>query len=317
MKKIAKRLLYPFEKYLFIELLWLSGKYFKKARHLDTYPKLGNIFKQSLYLVNNKLKIVRKDLSYASEYENIQKILKKIPNDLNFLVDIGASDGITQSSTVKFILDNNFKGVLFELSPENFAKLAFVYSDRDSINLVRAKVTPTNVVGLFGSLQIPRDFTLLNLDIDSYDLDVANALLNGGFRPKVISMEINEVFPPNIEFEVKYFEDHMYQGDKFYGCSAASAHKALAKHGYSLIEIHGNNGFFVHNSYASGFATRGLFELWTQGYRNLSNRKQLFPWNEPFNFLLTDANSMCEFKIRSMFKAYEGKYHLEVADTAI
>ncbi len=263
------------------------------------------------------MKIVRSDLSYASEFEIIQKILKEIPDDLKFLVDIGASDGITQSSTIKFILDNNFKGVLFELSPENFAKLAFVYSNRESVNLVRVKVTPTNIVGLFSSLQVPKEFTLLNLDIDSYDLDVLNTVLDGGFRPKVISLEINEVFPPNIEFEVKYFEDHMYNGDKFYGCSAASAHKALAKRGYTLVEIHGNNAFFVYNSYTSGFATRSLFELWTQGYRNLPNRKELFPWNDEFEFLLTDSASICIEKITSLFKSYEGRYHIEVADTAI
>lgn len=171
------------------------------------------IYRQSILLIVNKLKIIRTDNSYLGEFQVIQEIIDKISAHNKYLVDIGASDGITQSSTVKLLIDFGYSGLLLESNSESFSKLAFMYNSKNDIKLAKNKITPDNVVSLMQGFEVPRDFHLLNLDIDSYDLEVLRSLLKSGFLPKIISMEINPIFPPNIEFEVKFFNDQSWRGD--------------------------------------------------------------------------------------------------------
>ena len=59
-------------------------------------------------------------------------------------------------------------------------------------------------IGVLRTISMSSDF--LNLDIDSYDLEVMKKILEKNFRPKVISMEINEKIPPPIYFAAKFNE---------------------------------------------------------------------------------------------------------------
>jgi hypothetical protein len=284
------------------------------ARSKSNYPKLHLIFRHVIELTANKLKIIRKDNSFAGETQAIQNILSKIGDHSPYLVDIGASDGITQSSTVKFLVDYKYSGLLFEYEPKNFSKLAFLYNDRIDVTLTKAKITPNNIVKFMESYDVPQDFSLLNLDIDSYDLEVLRSLLFGGFNPKVISMEINEIFPPNIEFEVGYSADHFWQGDHFFGCSVASAEKTLRTLGYSLVEIEYNNAFFVSNSLTDKFDLKlNIFELYDQGYRNKIDRKSKFTGNSDVEYLLTASPKECGEKLKTLFLKYEGKFSLNIS----
>jgi hypothetical protein len=307
-----KAVLSPLNKFVALEFVWLFAKYFCSKK--ENYPNINLIFRRSIDSIINKLKIVRIDNSFAGETPTLQKILKKIEYQDSYLVDIGASDGITQSSTVKFLIGHNYSGLLLEFEPKNFSKLAFLYDDRNDICLAKIKITPNNIVQVMKSYAVPQDFTLLNLDIDSYDLEVLRSLLMGGFSPKVISMEINEIFPPNIEFEVIYSPDHSWQGDHFMGCSVASAQKTLESLNYSLVEIQYNNAFFVNNSiaYKSDF-NRNIFDLYDQGYRNKIDRKSKFHGNSDVEYLLSASPKECEEKLRTLFLQYEGKYLLKIS----
>jgi hypothetical protein len=309
----TKKILSPLNKFIAVEFVWLFAKYIVQRRKMNSYPKINLIFRRSIELIVNRLKIIRADNSFAGETLAIQNILNKIDDQCHYLVDIGASDGITQSSTVKFLVDCNYSGLLFEYEPRNFSKLAFLYDDRNDITLSKTKITPNNIVQLLKSYVVPKDFTLLNLDIDSYDLEVLRSLLVGGFYPKMISMEINEIFPPNIEFEVNYCADHSWQGDHFFGCSVSSADKTLRSLGYSLVEIEYNNAFFVSNSVTDKFdLTRNIFELYDQGYRNKPDRKSKFSGNSDVEYLLNASSKECDEKVRALFSKYEGKFSLNI-----
>ena len=308
-----KYILGPLNKFLALEFVWLMVKYLVQRKNKDTYPKLHSIFTRIIELTVNKLKIIRTDNSFAGETQAIQNIVSKIGDHPHYLVDIGASDGITQSSTVKFLVDYEYSGLLFEYEPKNFSKLAFLYNDRSDVALTKAKITPNNIVNFMKSHAVPQDFSLLNLDIDSFDLEVLRSLLVGGFNPKIISMEINEIFPPNIEFEVGYSAEHSWQGDHFFGCSVALADKTLRSLGYSLVEIEYNNAFFVSNSVADKFdLTRNIFELYDHGYRNKPDRKSKFSGNSDVEYLLTASPKECDEKVRALFLKYEGKFSLNI-----
>ena len=47
----------------------------------------------------------------------------------------------------------------------------------------------------------------LNIDIDSYDLEVLVTILENSYKPDIVSIEINEKIPPPIYFKVTYDEN--------------------------------------------------------------------------------------------------------------
>ncbi len=310
--KIVRKTLAPLSKHLIFRFLWSSMRYSTKRKNLIGVVGILSVLRASVEIVINRFNLARSENSFANEFKTIERLVSKISEHNHYLVDIGASDGITQSSTVKFLFERNYSGLLIEYNPVSFSKLAFLYDSRSDITLTKIKVTPLNVVGLMESLEVPRDFSFLNIDIDSFDLEVLRSLLGGGFLPKLISMEINEIFPPKFVFEVLYSVDHSWSGGHFFGCSIAAARKALNELGYSLVEIEFNNAFFVRNDISEGFdLDRTLDRAYAEGYAEKGERKSMFPWNHDVEFLQTATFQEGEIKIRELFKNYQGKYILQ------
>jgi hypothetical protein len=184
----------------------------------------------------------------------------------------------------------------------HFAMLAFVYNSRNDVSLTKTKITPENIVKLMDGLNVPKAFDFLNIDIDSYDLSILRTLLNGGFKPNLISMEKNEIFPPYLEFEVLFDVNQIWSKDHFFGCSIASASKALNNFGYKLAHIEYNNAFFIKENLQNRFElTRTIFEMYNQGYRDKPDRKSKFPNNQDVECLLDFSADAGVQKIRDLF----------------
>lgn len=307
-----KRILSPLEKFLIIETVWLMLKYAKNRRREKNLKSLHWLIQKSTEMFTNRLKIVRKENSFAGEGKVLQKTMNKLGISGGYLVDIGAADGIRQSSTSEFLKQNTWKGSLFELNPESFSRLAFLYCSSDSVSLAKIKVTPDNVVKIFEGVEVPQAFEYLNIDVDSYDLSILRALLDAGYKPEIISMEINEKFPPNIYFEVLYTEDHFWSGDHFFGCSLAAAYETLSERGYSLIELEYNNAIFVTSEICVNEESYGgLKKAYERGYLMKPHRKQLFPWNSDIEVIQhMDSSDSIEY-LMAKFATYNGKYRLE------
>jgi hypothetical protein len=279
-----------------------------------TLKPINRLMRSAIQIFVNRLKVVRKENSFASEGKILQETMNKLGISSGYLVDIGAADGIRQSSTSEFLRQTNWRGTLFELSPESFARLAFLYSSSEAVNLVKIKVTPENVVQLFQGMQVPNSFEYLNIDVDSYDLSILRELLDAGYKPSIISMEINEKFPPNIYFEVLYSSEHFWHGDHFFGCSLTAAHEALSMRGYSLDNLQYNNAIFIQNSRNPGFDV-DLKTIYEKGYLKNKDRMQLFPWNQDVEVLQTLDGPRSEIFINDLFHPYSGRYRLEQRTT--
>jgi hypothetical protein len=103
------------------------------------------------------------------------------------------------------------------------------------------KVSPMNVAGLLRDAELPVDFDLLKIDIDSIDGPVLCELLKAGYRPNVIQMEVNNDIPPPFKFAVLYHRLH-YTYDSvgqfgFYGCSLGFVEDVAARYGYELLQL--------------------------------------------------------------------------------
>ena len=194
-----------------------------------------------------------------------------------------------------------------------FKKMNFLYKNFNNTHLSNSKVTPENVIYLLKEFDVPENFDLLNLDIDSYDLFVVKGLLDS-FQPKIISMEINEKIPPPIYFTVTYDEKHFYKGDDFYGCSLQAAYEELNKFNYKLHSLLYNNAFFISSEISANQSELSITEIYKNGYVDKPDRTEKFSYNKDKDVLLEmDKNSAVDF-INNLFKNYDGKYLIELRD---
>lgn len=255
------------------------------------------------------------DTSFAGETEAISKaLLLTGRQDGGWCVDLAASDGVIQSSTLP-LFRSGWKGLAIEMDGRRFSSLAFIYADFADVALARARVTPHNVGSLFEALRVPPNFDVFNLDIDSYDLAVLTALLESGFRPGIISMEINEKIPPPLHFSVLYSDSHFWRGDHFFGCSITAATHALAAQDYGLLLVAYNNAIFVDLSLVdSSFKSLTAEQAWTEGYLDRHDRTRLFPWNSNVEKALTLSPLEAKAFFDELFEPYKGQYELCLED---
>jgi hypothetical protein len=222
-------------------------------------------------------------------------------------VDIAACDGITNSNTLSFF-EEGWRGLAVEADPASFSQLARTYRRFPRVVLLRAWVTPGNVVALLASADIPEEFTFLNLDLDSYDHYVLDPLLDR-YRPRIVCAEINEKIPPPIRFTVRFRDDHVWNADHFYGQSISKLHELGVRHGYSLVDLHYNNAFLVPDEL--GVPSLDPEDAYRVGYLERPDRLDVFPWNadmEELHGLSTDEQLAF---VRLKFADYEGRYELD------
>jgi hypothetical protein len=257
------------------------------------------------------------DRSHAGEAAHLGRVLERCGISSGFVVDLAAGDGVSQSSTLFLFRDAAWRGLAVELDATRFRRLAHAYRSFGDARLVQCKATPESVEELLVSQGVPTDFEVLNLDLDSYDLSVAEALLRS-FRPRVISMEVNEKIPPPVHFAVCYDPDHVWREDHFYGCSLAAAAGLVKPHGYVLESLQYNNAFFVEAGTAAGrFDDQPVAQAYERGYRDRPERKELFPWNHDMEDLQHLAPDAVVRALRERFRMYEGKFVAEVRDPAM
>lgn len=271
--------------------------------------------KNTLKSITNKLgyKIVNlrhleaaEGSSNLEEDKIIKKYTKQFTNIQKYCVDIGASDGINMSNTHQ-LFKSKWKGLAVECDQDKFYKLADSFKNFD-VDLAKTFVTPDNVLNMFESFDVPKDFGLLSLDIDGYDYYVLEKILEE-YKPSIICAEINEKIPPPIKFTVKYKKGYFWNNSHFYGQSLAMLDELCVANNYNLAEVHYNNAFYVSNKLLK--RKMSVEEGYNTGYKNKKDRKEKFPWNSEFDEILElDTKAQKKF-INNKFRQYNGKYILK------
>jgi hypothetical protein len=294
---------------------------FIRFLHILRFRILGKSDKNSFKIMDRLVDMLLLKLAATDgldletgESSYLHQVVHNLGMKNGYVVDIAASDGFTQSPTLGFY-KMGWSGLAVEMDTEKFSKLSFLYSDFDKVSLARAKITPSNILEMLKAFSCPKEFSILNLDIDSYDLFVAEALLTNGFRPQIISMEINEKIPTGVNFSVLYDENHFWKGDHFYGCSLDAAASLVKPFNYSLIGLEYNNAFFVVTDLASGnYKDLTTKEAYESGYVYRKDRKLKFPHNiDVESWLELDTQPLVNI-MNEYFKGYEGKYLLKESD---
>jgi hypothetical protein len=273
---------------------------------------LKNSILYKLYDLMVHFKLSKKiDNSYAGEFLRLKKVIDIFGIKTGFVVDIAASDGVSQSCTLDFFKNNNWDGLAVEMDPKKFYKLSFAYEKFSNTRLFRYKVTPNNVTYILRAAEVPNDFTILNLDIDSYDYFIMKNILESGYKPIIITMEINEKIPPPIHFAVNYTDEHIWSGDHFYGCSLTAAVSLIKPYGYILESLEYNNAVFIRSDYSKDlFEDLDTLFAYNKGYKNKDDRKDLFPWNKDLEYILDTKPEETLLFINKYFEKYIDKFTL-------
>tara|TARA_Y100000816_G_C26087136_1_gene573842 strand:- start:106 stop:1005 length:900 start_codon:yes stop_codon:yes gene_type:complete len=267
-----------------------------------SYWKLDRISKKNI------------DFSGHGETQAVKQYLKNDSLDFNYFVDIGASDGVSSSSTLEFAKMPNWHGLSIEYDDNKFSKLQYVYRKYKNISLANKKVTPDSIVDILLDYEVPKNFSFLNIDIDSYDLEVSKSLFQLGYRPDIVSIEINEKIPPPIYFNVKYDQEHFWQGDHFFGCSLTAAVEEFSQFDYLLAEFRLNNAIFVNLIKFPELTPKNASIAYDEGYKSIKNRKELFKYNHDVEILHELNNDEKIVFINNLFKKYKNMYELKIGD---
>lgn len=100
-------------------------------------------------------------------------------------------------------------------------------------------VTPDMVLDLLAEGGARKDADVLKIDIDSYDAQLVEKILRGGYAPKVVMVEFNPDIPPPISWQQLY-SPHPFNFKKAalgnYGASATAWHEIMTdRYGYGLV----------------------------------------------------------------------------------
>lgn len=163
-----------------------------------------------------------KKYSQAGEEGYINFILDQIGHGDRFLVDIGASDGYSNSNTRYFLESLGYRGLLID------------GDNKGNHNVFEEWITRDNVFEILQKYKCPREFTFLSLDLDGNDYDIINEILQY-YKPRLVVCEINGTIPEGVAKKIKYNPNHTHRGDDYYGFSYSAAHILAKNNGYRVI----------------------------------------------------------------------------------
>ena len=184
----------------------------------------------------------------------ILQLLEPQPRELRLadltIVDIGGG-GHTPDFLLPFLGAARY--VAFDATPKSIRENQLTFTHTfEGYTMVNTIVTPPGLPALLAEHGVPKPrkrLAVLKVDIDSCDCDVLAAALAAGYRPSVIVIEINPVFPPPIRFNLA-FKPNMHHnsngpGTPIYSCSLSHAEGVAAAHGYALLQAPIEDAYFV------------------------------------------------------------------------
>ncbi|ALP52179.1 hypothetical protein Tel_02910 [Candidatus Tenderia electrophaga] len=178
----------------------------------------------------------------------VQRLLEHIPAPHRCVVEFGAYDGICMSNSRHLLSDKGWGGFLIEADKRFFADLSKLYGGNNKVTLHNGFVTEENINDLFRQADVPVDFEVLSIDIDSIDYYVWRGLTE--FRPKIVIIEYNSSILPDKEYVVPKADAARLGATSKEGASILSLYKLALAKGYRLVygELSGANLFFLHES---------------------------------------------------------------------
>jgi hypothetical protein len=142
-------------------------------------------------------------------------------------------------------------------------KCLWMDGNGDGKKIKKEFIIAENVEKIFKKYDVPKEFDLLSIDIDSNDYWIWKAI--NKYSPRVIIIEYNAHIPPNESKTVKYDINFKNDGTDYYGASLLALAKLGKSKGYTLIgcSARGINAFFVRDDLIKdNFKIKNIKELY-------------------------------------------------------
>ena len=191
---------------------------------------------------NNFYNEFKKDIhSQNGEDGIIEELLNRLQIKKGWVCEFGAWDGIHLSNTFNLVKTKNFKAVFIEGDQFKYKDLLNTVQRFSNIVPINAYVdyndTDNSLDNLLKNTEIPYDFDILSIDIDSYDYHVWRNLKK--YNPKIVIIEINSSVNTNNN-------DYIHQPPRYNGTGFRPTFNLGLEKGYKFV-LHTGNMFFIRN----------------------------------------------------------------------
>ena len=168
-----------------------------------------------------------------------------------YVVDFGANDG--HGSTEALLAGGAYGGLLVEGDAIYNISLHALFPSA-AVTKAIAYVYPRTALDLLRSAGAPMDAALFKIDMDADDCATIFALLDGGFRPRVLQLEFDYDLPHPWAFAILPLSVYSYTAHYgFQSCSLAFAVELLRRFDYKLVAVGGTkDALFCHSSAVGG-----------------------------------------------------------------
>ena len=170
----------------------------------------------------------------------LQEILKRLNIKKGWVCEFGAWDGKHLSNTFSLV-EKNFWAVYIEGDYEKYKDLLKTGKSYKNIIPINAYVdfhdTHNSLDNLLKRTNIPNDFEVLSIDIDSFDYQIWKSLKH--YNPKIVIIEINSSI--NV-----YNDNHIHTPGLYEGTGFKPMLNLAKEKGYTFI-LHTGNLFFIRN----------------------------------------------------------------------
>lgn len=177
----------------------------------------------------------------------IGNILTRLPTSTltKWAVEFGTLDGKIYSNTLNLV-KQGWHSVMIEGDPAQTEALHNTAKEFPTIIPIIAFVARTaeeenSLFNLLKTTDVPEDFDVLSIDIDTYDSDVWESFV--GYNPKIVVIEINSGTPVGVHH--RHVEGVIPGGTSFSEMLNVGTNK-----GYTLV-CHTGNCIFVRNDLIS------------------------------------------------------------------
>jgi hypothetical protein len=205
----------------------------------------------------------------------IEELLNRLDISNGWVCEFGAWDGKHLSNTFNLVEKKNFQAVYIEGNNNRYLdllKTCNLYSKIIPINkFVDHNNSENSLDNLLKSTNIPLDFDILSVDIDSYDYQVWDSLKN--YKPKIVIIEINSSIEPDNEV-------HIHESCKYQGTGFRPTFNLGIKKGYKFV-LHTGNMIFIREELFNKLNINYTNELenfrtkWVERRRSTENKASI------------------------------------------
>ena len=201
----------------------------------------NKMYKNKMYKNKFYEKYAKNVYSQHGEDGIVEELLKRLNIENGWVCEFGAWDGIHLSNTFNLIENKNFNAVFIEGDKNKYKDLLKTVKKFPKIVPIQAIVDYNNnssnsLDNLLKQTDIPNDFELLSIDIDSYDYQWKSLKL---YKPKIVIIEINSSVKVNRS-------EWIHTPGKYQGTGFKPTLDLGIEKGYKFI-LHTGNMFFIRS----------------------------------------------------------------------